>query len=303
MDTNTLTPEEQAYFESRGETDLPAAKEPSPAPEAAEVDQAADATEDFLDAADVGDEPRQTMVPHKALHAERERRKALEKELTEAREFRIRMEERARWAQEQDAVRTKAAEPPPEPVPDPDEDVFAATRYALRETEALKQRLEQETRASSEESARREMHIRTQAHELEFRKVNPDYDEAVVHLRTVRERELAAMGYVDPGQRAQIITREAWGLAQNALQQGKSPAQVAYEVAQARGYQPKVAQTITEDDGERLDRAKSASRSLSSAGGAPSGPMTAERLEKMSQSEFNAYYAKNPATVNRILNG
>lgn len=306
MDQNILSPEEQAYFDSRGQTEPPVKEEPAPATEAAEADTSADdvAEVDTGDTGDVEDQPRQSMVPHKALHAEREKRKALEKELADAREFRIRMEERIRYVQEQDAAKAKANEPEPEAIPDPDEDVFAATKYALKQNEELKRQIAQQQRESTEDAQRREMFTRTQAHEVEFRKATPDYDNAVLHLRQIRERELEELFKItDPGQRAQIVQREALQIAQSALSQGRSPAEVAYTMAKLRGYQPPVAATASQDGEDRMERAKSASKSLSSVGGAPTGPMTAERLSKMSMKEFMDYERKNPEKVRALMGG
>ena len=306
MDQNILSPEEQAYFDSRGQTELPKQEDPAPATEAAEADTSADdvAEVDTGDTGDVEDQPRQSMVPHKALHAEREKRKALEKELADAREFRIRMEERMKWVQEQDAAKAKASEPEPEPVPDPDEDVFAATKYALKQNEELKRQIERQQRESTEDAQRREMFTRTQAHEVEFRKATPDYDSAVMHLRSVRDKELAEVFKIaDPGRRAEIIQREALQIAQSALSQGLSPAEAAYTMAKIRGYQPAVAPAVAEDGDEKLERAKAQSRSLSSVGGAPTGPMTADRLAKMSMKEFMDYERKNPDKVRALMGG
>ena len=149
MDNSNLSPEEQAYFDSRGEALPPGLdQKPAPAPEAAE-EAAAPEPETIIDEADddVGEPARQSMVPHKALHAEREKRKALEKELSEAREFRIRMEERMRYVQEQEAKRAapqQQQDAEPETPPDPDEDVFAATKFALKQQEQLKRQIEEQ---------------------------------------------------------------------------------------------------------------------------------------------------------------
>ena len=209
-----------------------------------------------------------------------------------------------RWVQEQDAAKAKAETAEPEPIPDPDEDVFAATKYALKQQEELKRQIEQQQRQTQESDGLREAVMRTQAHEIEFRKATPDYDNAVLHLRQAREKELEEVfGVRDPAQRAEIVQREALQIAQSALKQNRSPAEVAYQMARIRGYQPSAVAAVGQDGDDRMERARAQSKSLSSAGGAPTGPMTAERLTKMSMKEFQAYEAKNPDKVRALMGG
>ncbi len=309
MDNSTLSAEEQAYFDSRGETAPPVVeKEPAPAQEAPEEIEAADDAEPDVGTADDGDDveeqPRQSMVPHKALHAEREKRKALERELQEAKEFRIRFEERQRYLAELDAQRQAKPEEKPAPVevPDPDEDVFAATRHALTKTQELERRLEEQAKAQQAAEFQRQAAARLEASEAEFRKTAPDYDDAMKHLMEKREQEYILSGFKDPMQRRTMLQREAFGMIQRAAEIGMPPAQYAYEIAKTRGWQPKVLQA-SEDGEERIERAKTASRSLSGVGGSPSGAMTGERLLAMSTKEFAEYERKNPATVRRLLSG
>lgn len=301
MDNSTLTAEEQAYFDTRGETAPPVVeKEPAPAPEATEEIEAADVADDIGADDDADDVEEQRTVSHRAFHAEREKRKALERELQEHKEFRIRLEERQKYLAELDA---KAATPAPEPevVPDPDEDVFAASKYALTKTQELEKRLEEQARIQREEAQRVQVARRMEAAEVEFRSATPDYDDAMKHLIANRHAELEAFGY-DPARRAAIVQQEALQIIAAAERQRQNPAKFAYDLALKRGWQPKPQAVVEGEDGEeRTERAKVASRSLSSVGGAPSGQMTAERLLKMSATEFAAYERKNPATVRRLM--
>jgi hypothetical protein len=304
MDNSTLTAEEQAYFDSRGETAAPAVeKEAAPAPEAIEEIEETDVG-DADEGGDDVEQPRQSMVPHKALHAEREKRKALEKELQEHREYRIRLEERQRFLAEQDAKSAQtAANVEPEGIPDPDEDVFAASRYAIKETEAIKRQMAEQSKAIAEDRAKREIETRTQTLEAEFRAKVPDYDQAVQHAIQTRAKQLEVFGVKDPARRNEILRSEVWGIAQSAIRSGQSPAEVAYEYAKTLGYQPK-ALADAESGDERIERAKTASKTLSGVGGGPTaGVMTQERLLAMPMRDFEAYQKKHPATVRRLLGG
>lgn len=216
MDNSTLTAEEQAYFDSRGETAAPVVeKEAAPPTEAVEEIEETDVGDADEGGDDVEDQPRQSMVPHKALHAEREKRKALEKELQEHREYRIRLEERQRFLAEQDARSAQtAANVEPEAIPDPDEDVFSATKYALKETEAIKRQIAEQSKALAEDRSRREIETRTQALEAEFRAKVPDYDAAVQHAIQTRAKQLEVFGIKDAARRNEILRSEVWGIAQ-----------------------------------------------------------------------------------------
>ena len=308
----TLTAEEQAYFDTRGATAPEPAKEaPEKAPEApeeveatAEPDDAGEAEADAPD--DVGgeDDRKQKVVSHKALHAERERRKAAEKELQELREFRIRMEERAKWAQEAQAKReAEAAKPSPEPEPDPDEDIFGAVKHDREHTraelQALREKVEQQEKARQAEQETRQVIAAYQAKANEFKAQTEDFDAAYQHLYKSRDEELQELGWNDPAARMRQIEQEEYGIAVQALQQGRNPAEAVYRMARARGYQRSAPAAPAPD----VEKAKAASRTLSGTGGNPTGPMTAERLSKMSATEFMAYEDRHPEVVKRLLQG
>lgn len=309
----TLTAEEQAYFDTRGATAPEPAKEaPEKAPEAAEEIPAADTADDVAAEAeadasdDVGseDDKRQKVVSHKALHAERERRKAAEKELQELREFRIRMEERAKWAAEAQARReAEAAQADAPAEPDPDEDIFGAVKHDRQRTTAelqqIKQKLEAQEKAREAERYQRQVVSTYQSRAQEFKAEAEDFDDAYKHLYKSRDEELKEIGIADAAQRMQMIEADEFGIVARALSEGRNPAQVIYRMAHARGYQKSAPAKAAPD----VEAAKAASRTLSGTGGNPTGPMTAERLAKMSATEFMAYEDRHPEVVKRLMQG
>ena len=145
---DAFTPEEQAAFDAyeRGE-EAPAsdgltppaaepastaAEPPAAEPETGEPEAAPDA------------QPRDEkgkFVPHGALHEERERRKAVEKERDELRERFARGDERLRILSEAmqrpAAPAQPAATPEPAKVPDPAEDIFGYIEHLKGEIEAV----------------------------------------------------------------------------------------------------------------------------------------------------------------------
>src|SRR5215510_7637419 len=165
-----FTPSERAYFDSRGESGLEAPKEapaqaqgtPAEKPEAEPADGAGD------------DKPRK-FVEHGAFHEERSRRKALEKELQDARIYNARMEERFR-----------ALLPPqqqPKPPPTPEDDIFGAVGHLVEESKRTRAEIEAHKRHLANEQQWSNLARQTSAQEEAFKAKNPDYDDACAHLQ------------------------------------------------------------------------------------------------------------------------
>lgn len=81
-----------------------------------------------------------------------------------------------------------------------------------------------------------------QATENTFRQATPDYLDALAHLRQARASEIQ-LTYPDITQEQliQAIKNEELGLAQQLMQRGRNPHEVAYQLAKARGYVSKTA--------------------------------------------------------------
>lgn len=122
--------------------------------------------------------------------------------------------------------------------------------------------------------------------ESEFREENPDYDDAQTYFKKSLRAELEGLG-LDGDELDQEFTRQVLGVAQKAIEKGKSPAEVVYNVAKLRGFKgseapkaqekapvktetsvavDKAVQTI-----QTLEKSQQASKSLSSVSGASSG--------------------------------
>ena len=299
-----LTPEEQAYFESGGATLPGADKGPAEPVETVQPVEQARPAELAPEPALAPTEPedgqgepapaKQDFVPQQALHKERERRKAAE---TAAREREIelaRLQERLRLFEK--PPETEKALPPP----DPDEDVFAAVKHDRTQLQSIQEKLAELERQGETRAQMASLESMTRVAEQRFREATPDYDDAVSHLKTSRVNELMLWGL--PTDQAQMqVQQEAAEIVSHAIRNRKSPAEVAYEMARLRGYQPRsVAQQSPVSD-EKKERAQQASKSLSGTGASPAGTMTAERLLKMSNSEFLEYSAKNPSIVEKLM--
>lgn len=308
---NEFTPEEQAQFEQmRAADNEPQIIEPEPQQGAVDPeppDSITGAQED----APVADK-RSQMVPHAALHEERERRKAVEAQIAEERKARQTLEERTNLLLQRLNLGTDGQPQPASPaapeIPKIEEDPvghllgqIAQQRQVIDNlVGAVQQRSQQDQHAQTLATIQQ----RAMIAEREFRQQTEDYDAAVAHLLTAREKVLDMAGYADPAARQQMIAREALDVANRALQMGRNPAQMIYELAQAHGYQKKApapAEGGNEGDGadqaaarapltERIAQQERGQqqdgRTLSGVRGSGPRPLTAQRLAEMGADEF-----------------
>jgi hypothetical protein len=249
---------------------------------------------------DKQEEQRKT-VPHGAFHEERERRKAAEAEIAKLREERARFDERLKVIQE--LQRPKEEEP--DLGPDPETDPVGAINW-LRQQRAQGAELMRRQQVEHEE-AQRQQAVRThlietyQADANQFRQTNPDFGDAYQHLLTSRQQELAAIGYT-PAEIHAAIQEDELAIAHRALTNGKSPSEVIYRLAKQRGYAKKASAADAGDKIERIADGQERGKSLGAIGGgvAPT-EMTAERLLKMSNAEFDEWTSKHPAQAKRLM--
>lgn len=235
------------------------------------------------------EKPPKGFVPQGALHEERQRRKELQAEIQ-----RLQQEQQSRYqtleqrfAQIQRAMQEQNAPKPPSY----DEDPLGNLRHGVEYTQAqLKEIAERQQRAEYEaqEIARRQQYVGAiqnavvQA-ETEFTKENPDYLDAVAYMKGLRVAQYKAMGMSEQ-EAVSVVTGEAYQVAERALQTGRSPAEVAFEMAKAAGWKKK--EPVTQQDKiETLQKGVKAAKSLGS-GGVPSGAITVDAVANMSDDEF-----------------
>jgi hypothetical protein len=302
MPTTELSKDEEAAFAAMQ------AGEPIPAVPDGETGETAPggAEDEAASPADGGgssERPPSRMVPHAALHEERTRRQGLEAE------NRRLVEERALFEGRLQAVLglQRQAASPTQPPPEPDENTdpigtIGHLRRRLAAVEAGGARLGEQAR---DQAVLNQLTAAATADAREFRARTPDYDEAYQFFLSNRDAELAFYG-VPPAERAQIIDREQLQIAASAFQRGASPAQLLYDVARHRGFKGGGGGNGAAA-GERIERIASGQargRTLSGTGGGAAGPeMTAERLLKMSNAEFDAWTSRNPAKAKRLMGG
>lgn len=232
------------------------------------------------------------MVPHEALHEERIKRKELAARL-EAKE-----KADAEYRASIEAKLARLTNPPP-PKPDVEKEPVRALQHDIGETreliKPLAERLNTFEQGQRRMAAEADIANRTVASEVEFLKKNTDYHDAVAHLQKVADLNLQAMGIDDPVQRANLIKQQSLGLAHQALQAGKSPAEVAYQLAKNYGYQGKKPEPAAEEKKlETIAKGQQESKSLGGGGATKTGgAITLEQLERMSDEEIDELIAND----------
>lgn len=226
-------------------------------------------------------------VPHAALHEERLKRQALEKELADLR-----------------AGRTPEPEKPTEV--DPETDPIAA----LKEVRAYQQ---QQREQGERQQAEQAFVSRVQSHEADFAAATPDYAAAITHLREHRASEIISIAKalgktITQEQLGAQLRHEALATANDALQAGLNPGEVYYKLAQARGYAlkadpppppPKVEEpdpVVSKASNETIDRLTRGQKAASVRGGGDppdgGGEMTLESLAKLEGAAFDKAFEK-----------
>jgi len=294
-----LSTEDQALMDQMRAEDAAPDDTPAPAPQADTTIAADDAPADDPDAP-AGQKPNR-MVPLGALHEERERRKALEATVAEERRARQVLEERTNIILQRLGPQQQPAQDQTPQIPDLNTDPvghITGSIEQVRQQLANLQNQGQLTQQQQQQAAQIQMlqqHAMVREHA--FRADNPDYDQAVTFLRKQRDNELEAQGWTDPVQRQALITQEALGMAAMAMQNGRDPAALVYQVAKGRGYTLPTPNgngagngTQQQTPGDRLAQVAAGqqqARGLSGARGSGPAPMTAQRLLEMPDSEFS----------------
>lgn len=287
----SFTAEEKAYFDNRG---VPAETEQK-ADDTEIIDVVEDGdeavTDETDDAVEDGDEPenkekpRKQVVPLTALHRERDNRKAAE---DRARNFEVELAKSTERMQ----ILLQSMQPPQEPEDTGEDDPIG---FFHRETQSLKQQVEEFKQQQRVQQENAQLANFTQYHEAEFIKSNPDYYDAVNHLRSVRVNELNMLGYA-PEIVQRVIMDETDAIIRSAAQASKSPAEIAYSIAKQRGYAPKAAKADAPP--------AQSTKSLSQGGGTPPGAgVTAQDILRMSPDEFSKFSEKNPKKLRQLMGG
>lgn len=249
-----------------------------------------------------------SMVPHQALHEEREQRKAAQAELQKFREERAALNERMRIVQELNAPRQQA-----EQIPDPEQDPIGAMKYLLDQQRQQSQQTQQQRQQSEQQSQQNQQFNQFmnsyKAQADAYAKDTPEFTKAYNFLSENRLEELMEAGY-DAATANAMLRQDEANIVWQAQQQGKNPAAVLHKMAKLRGWkaeEPTADNEAGKEVTKRVEntaRAVSTNKSLASAGGAAGATeMTVEALIKMSPKEFEAWGTKHPAKMKALMGG
>lgn len=221
-------------------------------------------------------------VPQGALHAERERRKTAEAELKKV------QEQLQHLATLREQVKSRA--PAAIEKPEGDDSGIEHLTRRLAEVETRTTDVSKTLDLQRIEQAEHE-HLAAIAAQSDaaYRAVKPDYDDAIKYLVEARARELALYGY-DPVQVRNALGNETVEIVRSAVALGKDPAEMAYTIAQSRGYRTPEGSGEGKRTVDAVAAAREQSRSLGQAAGASPKQLTAEAIINMSPEEFEALY-------------
>lgn len=324
-----LTAEEEAQLKQMEADDLASASTTVEAvqdgTEAGEVQGQEPPAEAVEEAHETPEKPG--FVDKRALDQERERRRKAEASLAEERQknaaeyakVQTRLELLAQAAQEH-VTATAPRAPDPEPAPDFSTDPagfiqhqfksvhheLARNREEINTLRDTTQHVQQQTQQQAQNAALQQWGA---AQEAEFARNQPDYQQAVTHLRNARERILQAAGINDPVDMQNRLQAEVMQTAAMAYQQGRSFGDVLYKLAGAHGYSPgaTAAPAATEAQAaavpittpkpaataaERLIRGQDMATTLGATGGAPRGELAPQAIANMSDADFDVLYSK-----------
>lgn len=289
------SPEEAAFFESRGETvaeslrtvpdNLPPKEEaPAPAPIADEKgpepkdltppkDPAEPAT---APKAKEEDAPSDRRVPLSAMLEERNKRKEMGDALKAAQEELARLRQGAPQPQAQQ--QEEGLDP-------------------LADIESLKQWKANQERQTREQQELTQFSNHVMAKEHEYVAANPEYPQAIEFLKNAREQEMRVLGLNDQ-QIALSLANEARQTAAYALQTEQNPAELFHALAKQRGFQVKAPEApaapvppapAAMERLANLRKGHQASKSVASGGGG--APDSAPSLSAIAQMEGEAFDA------------
>lgn len=315
----SMSAAEDAFFASGGEAPISETPETpeTPTPETPPAEKA--------DKASPGDKtPPDRLLA--AVHEERSKRKALEKQFKESQERLANFEGRFAVL---DKLAPKAPGEAEAPViPTAEDDIFGKVKHTDETVAQIQKRLDDAEAASKASADQTTFKNRYIADANAFEAKNKDYRPAYNHLLQSRAQELMAIGYDDPmalqaagADPAEVqaaakalhdaLVADEAAIAQLAFSKNKSPAEIIYGLAKQRGYKlaaaPGAAPEKSEAEKalETIERGQAANKSLNDAAGTGSGDtdMTAERLLAMDMPEYEAWVAKNPAKARAIMGG
>jgi hypothetical protein len=234
---SVLTPEEQAFFDSGGDTrhlgvpdvipDTPVAA-PPPSP----VDLAGLGNNDPAPTPVAAPVAAPVAVAPVAPQPVVDQSEFLRQQLAAAQQQAAQLAAALEAAQQQ----RKAAEPPP---PDPDTDPLGSMLHQLdkvnKSVTDIQAEITNQQNQQQQLSAFNRFQAQVQTLRDQFAITAPDFQDAYNHLRNNRLSDLRQLGFDEASASRQVFQEEV-ALSQAAINQGRNPAESIYEMAKRHGY-------------------------------------------------------------------
>jgi hypothetical protein len=193
-----------------------------------------------------GDEALQktNFIPKSRFNKEIEKRRALEEQLHQEREAKIRYETQLQMLQQmQEMQAAQASQSMPQgqdaqPELDP-LDLDAHNLY-MQKLQELEKKIESFNQETSQKTQQLQYFNLVSAQENAFEKQNPDFKDALEHLKNVELQ--VAKNFYDESQAQAYVTQKMQTALMSAINSGKNAAEVMYNMAKTYGYTPKSAQ-------------------------------------------------------------
>ncbi|UNE53835.1 hypothetical protein [Bartonella machadoae] len=194
--------------------------------------------------------------------------------------------------------------------PDPKEDFMGYIQWlgkALYKQGAL---LSEQSPSSEQSSANvpeaEQLHNFYQQSVTSVKQKYHDFDEAADFIYDTRAKQLAAYASLypemaDPNVVDVLIGNELKQIVQDCARKKQNPGEVIYSIAQKIGYT-----SAANNLGENLQERQNSARTLAAYNGlTPSGPISLDMIDKMSEVEFSHWVSepKNKAAFNRLMGG
>lgn len=233
---NILSPEEMKFFETGGELQPGMQPEPTPVVEppapAQVVAPPVAATPPIV-------EPPTDPTPDPTIAQQAQISEMLRQQLADANARVATIE--ANLQQLQQAPKT-----PEEPAPDPATDPLGAMMHQLatvnKTVAALQEQLQAQQNQQQQLTQFQQFQAQVGTLRDQFVKTHADFPDAYSHIRNVRIADLKSFGMTEDAIQKALFQEEAT-LAQQAIRQGKNPAEVVYEMARRHGYVAKATPT------------------------------------------------------------
>ncbi|MCZ2203718.1 hypothetical protein [Bartonella sp. A05] len=190
--------------------------------------------------------------------------------------------------------------------PDPQKDFMGYMQW-LGKTLHKQELLRAQSQHSSVPSEAEQLRSFFQKSVADVKQKHQDFDQAADFIYDTRAKQLAACAALypemaDPKVIDERIGNELKQIIRDCAQKKQNPAQVIYTIAQKIGY----TNTLQSNSVETIQERQNSARTLAAHNGlTPTGTISLEMLDKMSEAEFSTWIndPKNKAAFNHLMGG